>query len=121
MRSFKFASIFVALSLASASTVLAGALTVAPFDSDGCAPGYTAEGTFVDEAGSVLASDGWVAAGAGEVVDAEGNRVVLREDCLAALSAPRGNLSIGTVSILVVGLGVVMLGTNGTNGTSGTN
>ena len=121
MRNFVSASLLVVMSISSTSAVLAGGLSVDPFESDGCVPGYTADGTFVDEAGTVLASDGWVAAGVGEVVDTAGNRVVLREDCLAALVAPRGNLGVGAVSVLVVGVGVLMLGTNGTNGTDGTN
>lgn len=124
MRNVISAGLLAAFALGVPGMALAQAIN--PFSSDGCVPGFTAEGTFVDEAGNVLDSTGWVAVAAGEVLDSLGNRVLLRRNCLAGLTNTAATtattgLAAGTASVFVVGLGVVLLGANGTNGTNGTN
>ncbi len=121
MRNMTLAGIFTTATLGLTGPLFAQAIN--PFESDGCVPGLTASGAFVDQAGNVLDSAGWVAVAPGEVLNAAGTRVLLRQNCLSALQAANATgISAGTASAFVVGLGLVLVGdSNGTNGTNGTN
>jgi len=57
----------------------APAQTVAPFGSDGCVPGFNAQGQFLDEKGYVLDSAGWVATADNKVLTAAGEQVFLKK------------------------------------------
>ena len=95
------------------------AQTVAPFSSNGCVPGYTAEGQFVDEQGTVLKSEGWVATPEQTVLNAAGEQVFLKEPCTGLLRGHRSG------SLVWLGLGALVLGlaaggTSSTGSTTGT-
>jgi hypothetical protein len=97
----------------------ASAQTYTPFDSDGCVPGMNSQGQFIDQAGTVLESAGWVVTNEQTVLTADGRPVYLDESCvgkLAKSTAKGGGLSTG----VAIGLGalVVALATSSTNGTN---
>ena len=97
----------------------ASAQTVAPFSSDGCVPGFTAQGQFVDEQGTVLESEGWIATPEQTVLNAAGDQVFLKEPCTALLRGYRSG------SVVWLGLGALVVGlaaggTSSTGSTTGT-
>jgi hypothetical protein len=97
----------------------ASAQTVAPFSSDGCVPGYTAQGQFVDEQGTVLESAGWTVTADQNVLDGAGQKVFLKKSCVGNLGA---NKNVGLIRL---GLGALVLGlaaggTSSTGSTTGT-
>jgi hypothetical protein len=89
---------------------------VPPFDSDGCVPGYNAQGQFTDENGKVLDGQGWIATVERTVVTATGERVFLHKPCLGLLAGDNV-LTAG----LIAGVLIVGLATGGTSSTNGTN
>ena len=96
----------------------ASAQTYNAFASDGCVPGYTAAGQFVDEKGNVLESAGWVATDDHRVLTADGRPVYLDEACVGKLAKTHiGGAGIG---IALGGL-VVGLAAGSSSSTSGTN
>ena len=91
----------------------------APFPSDGCVPGYTADGKFVDENEKILDGTGWVATADHKVFTADGQQVFLKNTCVGVLGgAKHSSLVWIGVGALVVGLAAG--GTSSTNATTGT-
>ena len=91
-----------------------------PFPSDGCVPGYTAVGDFVDENGHILDSAGWVVTPEQKVLTAEGQQVFLKKSCVGVLGTGHSG------SLIWVGVGALVLGlaagsTSSTGSTTGTN
>lgn len=95
----------------------ATAQTVAPFESDGCVPGFNAQGQFIDEKGYVLDSAGWVATADQKVLNAAGQQVFLKKTCLGRLAKVNGNMGVA------LGLGVLVaaLAAGSTSSTNDTN
>lgn len=91
-----------------------------PFPTDGCVPGYTEDGRFVDENGKILDSAGWVATADHKVLTAAGQQVFLKKSCLGLLGAGQhGSLILAGVGVLALGLAAG--GSSSTNATTGTN
>ena len=91
--------------------------TVAPFESDGCVPGFNELGQFVDENDKVLDSEGWVATAEKTVLDAEGQQVYLKSPCVAVTGATA--MAGGGMGVAVVlGVAAVALAASSTNGTN---
>ena len=103
----------------------APAQTVAPFGSDGCVPGFNAQGQFLDEKGYVLDSAGWVATADNKVLTAAGEQVFLKKTCLGRLAGGNGGIGAGAGAGmgLALGLGVLVaaVAAGGTSSTNGTN
>ncbi len=100
----------------------ASAQTYMTFSSDGCVPGLNAQGQFIDQAGTVLDSAGWVVTNEQTVLTADGRPVYLDASCvgkLAKSTTKGGGLGIG----IAVGLGALVVGlaAGGTSSTNGTN
>jgi hypothetical protein len=94
------------------------AQTYNPFDSDGCVPGYTAAGQFVDQAGKVLDSAGWVVTSDNKVLTADGRPVYLDESCVGKLA----KTGVGGTGIAIgLGLAAAALAAGSSSSTSGTN
>jgi hypothetical protein len=103
----------------------ATAQTVAPFGSDGCVPGFNAQGQFLDEKGYVLDSAGWVATADHKVLNAAGQQVFLKKTCLGRLARVHGRIGAGAGGNMGVALGlgvlVAAVAAGGASSTNGTN
>ena len=105
----------------------ASAQVVGPFASDGCVPGYTAQGQFVDEQGTVLDSEGWIATPEQTVLNSAGDQVFLKEPCTGIIRASRsGGLAFASGGGLIwAGAGALLVGlaaggSSSTGSTTGT-
>ena len=87
-----------------------------PFASDGCVPGYTATGEFVDAQGKVLDGKDWVATADKKVVTKSGKPVLLDKNCLSQLASTDATMLGILAGVIIVGLAA-----GGTSSTSGTN
>lgn len=95
---------------------IASAAAVPPFPSDGCTPGFTAKGEFVDETGKVLDGKDWTATADKQVLTSAGKRVLLKKSCLGLLAG--GDFDI---IALLAGVAIIGLSAGGTSSTSSTN